>query len=123
MTKVEQLLIATPYSNDPRDIGTTVVGGLTGNGNMTQAELDQKIEATKESFRAKTSIESLKEIMRENRKHNAGSFKVDQIPHKSNAPFVFYLQHVLKSGDKPPRGKVFKNCAAGMPYFIFADEF
>lgn len=69
------------------------------------------------------SIESLRAVMRENRKYNAGSFKADQMPNKSNAPFVFYLQHVLKSGDKPPRGKVFKNCAAGMPYFIFADEF
>lgn len=44
------------FSDNPRDIGITVVGGLTGQGDMTQAELDQKIEDVKESLRAKKSL-------------------------------------------------------------------
>ncbi len=44
------------FSDNPRDIGITVIGGLTGQGDMTQAELDQKIEDVKESLRAKKPL-------------------------------------------------------------------
>lgn len=44
------------FSDNPRDIGITVIGGLTGHGDMTQAELDQKIEDVKESLRAKKPL-------------------------------------------------------------------
>lgn len=46
----------TYFSDNPRDIGITVIGGLTGLGDMTQAELDQKIEDVKESLRAKKPL-------------------------------------------------------------------
>lgn len=76
---------------------------------------------------SKKSIDTLKDVMRENRKWNAGSFTTEQslevgsAPNKSKAPFLFYLRHVLKRGDKPPRGKFFKNRVAGTPV-IFTDE-
>ena len=44
------------FSDNPRDIGITVIGGLTGLGDMTQAELDQKIEDVKASLRAKKPL-------------------------------------------------------------------
>lgn len=44
------------FSDNPSDIGITVIGGLTGNGDMTQAELDQKIEGIKESLRVKKPL-------------------------------------------------------------------
>lgn len=44
------------FSNNPRDVGITVIGGLTGHGDMTQAELDQKIEDIKESLRVKKPL-------------------------------------------------------------------
>lgn len=44
------------FSDNPRDTGITVIGGLTGQGDMTQAELDQKIEDVKESLRAKKPL-------------------------------------------------------------------
>lgn len=34
---------------------------------------------------------------------------------KLNPPFLHYLQYVLKLGDKPPRGKFFRNRIAGKP--------
>lgn len=36
------------FSDNPKDVGITVIGGLTGHGDTTQAELDQKIEDVKE---------------------------------------------------------------------------
>lgn len=44
------------FSDNPSDIGITVIGGVTGHGDMTQAELDQKIEDVKKSLRAKKTL-------------------------------------------------------------------
>lgn len=44
------------FSENPNDVGMTVIGGLTGQGDMTQEELDQKIESVKESLRAKKPV-------------------------------------------------------------------
>lgn len=44
------------FSDSPREIGITVSGGLTGQGDMTQAELDQKIEDVKGSLCAKKPL-------------------------------------------------------------------
>lgn len=73
---------------------------------------------------SKEFVDGVKEVMRENRKHNADTLTAEQkidgllAPKKSNAPFLFYLKHVLKRGDKPPRGKFFKNRVAGLPVII-----
>lgn len=73
---------------------------------------------------SKEFVAGVKEAMRENRKHNADTLTAEQgidgflAPKKSNAPFLFYLKHVLKRGDKPPRGKFFKNRVAGLPKVI-----
>lgn len=52
------------FSTDPRDVGITVVGGLTGNGDMTQSELDQKVEAVKESLRPTPLIKESFEVLK-----------------------------------------------------------
>ena len=76
---------------------------------------------------SKKSIDTLKDVMRENRKWNAEPFITEQslevgsTANKSKAPFSFYLRHLLKRGDKPPRGKFFKSRVAGIPV-IFSDE-
>lgn len=44
------------FSDNPRDIGITVIGGLTGQGDMTQAELDQRIEDVKEFLGSKKPL-------------------------------------------------------------------
>lgn len=44
------------FSDNQKDIGITVIGGLTGHGDMTQAELDQKIEDIKELLHAKKPL-------------------------------------------------------------------
>ncbi|HFG7030876.1 TPA: hypothetical protein ACGIK9_003375 [Acinetobacter baumannii] len=41
------------YNTNPKDVGITVIGGLTGLGTMTQAELGKKVEAVKQVLRNK----------------------------------------------------------------------
>lgn len=41
------------YSDNPSDIGITVVGGCTGLGETTHLEIEQKLEAIKDSLRGK----------------------------------------------------------------------
>lgn len=41
------------FNTNPKDVGITVIGGLTGLGTMNQAELDEKIEAMKQALRTK----------------------------------------------------------------------
>lgn len=44
------------FSDNPSDIGITVIGGVTGLGETTQLELEQKIEGVKESLRVKKPL-------------------------------------------------------------------
>lgn len=44
------------FSDNPSDMGIAVVGGVTGLGETTQLELEQKIEAVKESLRVKNPL-------------------------------------------------------------------
>lgn len=44
------------FSDNPSDIGITVIGGVTGLGETTQLELEQKIECVKESLRVKKPL-------------------------------------------------------------------
>lgn len=76
---------------------------------------------------SKDVVANIKDLLRENRKHGAAPITAEQslegLKDKLNAqaPFLFYLKHVLKRGDTPPRGKHFKNRVAGMP-IIICDE-
>ena len=44
------------YSDNPNDLGITVIGGVTGLGKTTQSELEQKMEDVKKSLREKKPL-------------------------------------------------------------------
>jgi|GEM_PF-6046912 len=44
------------YSTNPDDVGITVIGGTTGLGDMTQQDLEKKMEQIKQSFRANKTL-------------------------------------------------------------------